>query len=89
VLFYTLGVEYYYTPNCYTEQNSVSFSIRVLVLFSIFVVLGVVLNDTEHCSVCIGVEYYCTPQAKTDMKKILSSTEPRSVSLSTTHRPQK
>jgi hypothetical protein len=34
-LFYTLGVEYYYTPSCYTEQNSVMFSSRVSVLFSI------------------------------------------------------
>ena len=32
----------------------------------------------------LGVEYYSTSQAKTDQKKILSSTETRSVSVSTT-----
>jgi hypothetical protein len=47
-LFYTLGVEYYSTPSCYTEQNSVLFSTHVSVLFSIFEVLGVVLTDTER-----------------------------------------
>jgi hypothetical protein len=55
VLFYTLGVEYYSTPSCYTEQNSVLFSTHVSVLFSIFVVLGVVLSDTEHCSVVLSI----------------------------------
>jgi hypothetical protein len=35
VLFYTLGVKYYSTPSCYTEQNSVLFSSRVSILFSI------------------------------------------------------
>jgi hypothetical protein len=30
-----LSVEYYSTLKCYTEQNPVSFSIRVSVLFSI------------------------------------------------------
>jgi hypothetical protein len=34
-LFYTLGVEYYSTLSYYTEQNSVMFSSRVSVLFSI------------------------------------------------------
>jgi hypothetical protein len=51
VLFYTLGVEYYSTPSGYTEQNSVLFSCRVSVTFSIFEVLRVVLTDTEHGSV--------------------------------------
>jgi hypothetical protein len=54
-LFYILCVEYYSIPSCYTEQNSVLFSIHVSVLFSIFVVLGVVLSDTEHCSVVLSI----------------------------------
>jgi hypothetical protein len=55
-LFYTLGgVEYYSTPSCYTEQNSVMFSSCVSVLFSIFVVLCIVLTDTEHGSVVLSI----------------------------------
>jgi hypothetical protein len=55
MLFYTLGVEYYFTPSCYTEQNSVLFSSRVSVLFSIFVILGVVVNNTERDSVVLSI----------------------------------
>jgi hypothetical protein len=47
---------YIYTrARCYTEQNSVLFSTRVSVLFSIFEVLGVVLTDTEHGSVVLSI----------------------------------
>ena len=54
VLFYTLGVEYYSTPKCYTEQNSVLFSTRVSVLFSIswsWVYDSMILNVVQYCSV--------------------------------------
>jgi len=54
-LFYTLGVEYCSTPNCYIEQIPVLFSTRISVLFSIFVVLGVRLDDTERCSVLLSI----------------------------------
>ena len=38
--------KYYSTsPNCYTEQNSVSFNILRFNVVQFFVVLGVVLND--------------------------------------------
>jgi hypothetical protein len=51
----TYVIEYYSTPNCYTEQNPVLFSTRVSVLFSIFVVLGVVLTDTKRGSVLLSI----------------------------------
>jgi hypothetical protein len=54
-LLYTLGVKYYSTSSCYTEQNLVLFSTRVLVLFSIFEMLGVVLTDTEYGSVVLSI----------------------------------
>jgi hypothetical protein len=45
----------YSTPSYYTKQNSVLFSTRVSVLFSIFEVLGVVLTDTEHGSIVLSI----------------------------------
>jgi hypothetical protein len=47
--------KYYSTPSCYIEQNSLLFSTRVSVLFSIFEVLGVVLTDTERGSVVLSI----------------------------------
>ena len=56
MLFYTLDVEYYSTPNYCTEQNSVLFSTCISVFFSISIsVLDVVINDTERCSVLLGI----------------------------------
>ena len=51
VLFYTLGVEYYSTPQCYTEQNSVS----LVFVFQYFVVLSVGQVDTEHSPVLLSI----------------------------------
>ena len=55
MLFYTLGVEYYSTPNCYTEKNSVSLIIRVSVFFQYFMVLSVGQVDTEHSPVLLSI----------------------------------
>jgi len=58
VLFYTLGVEYYSTPKCYTEQISVLFSTHILVLFSISR-SWMILNVVQYCSVFFCSDLGC------------------------------